>query len=100
MFVLDELMKESEDRYEDYKESRITFRFKDPIHEDKKPPREKLETFFNDVNICAKLVQQKLSSKLNVVFDVDHTLVFAQDRKSFPVQPSLYPDVHVIRLSK
>jgi len=33
MYVLDELMKESENKYEDYKESGITFRFKDAEHE-------------------------------------------------------------------
>lgn len=43
-------------------------------------------------------MKQGLSPKLNVVFDVDHTLIFAQDKRSMSLRPGVHPNVHVMRL--
>ena len=44
------------------------------------------------------IVQEGLSSRLNVIFDVDHTLIYAFDRGFANVMPGTTRDTHLLRL--
>lgn len=44
------------------------------------------------------IVDEGLSSRLNVIFDVDHTLIYAFDRGFANVMPGTTRDTHLLRL--
>ena len=45
------------------------------------------------------LIAHGLSPRLNVVFDVDHTLIYACDRKESRVLPGTVKNTHLLRLN-
>ena len=46
-----------------------------------------------------EIVQLGLSAKLNLILDVDHTLIFACDRSFLNVEPGYYKNTHLLRLN-
>ena len=45
------------------------------------------------------IVGEGLSSRLNVIFDVDHTLIYAFDKFAAPVMPGTTKDTHLLKLN-
>lgn len=45
------------------------------------------------------LVEQKLSARLNVIFDVDHTLILALERNMTRLKPGEYKNTHLLKLN-
>jgi len=76
-YIIESLIAQTNEAYKAYKEADATFTFKSIENEEKKAAKDKIKTYFDEVNVCAKLVQEGLAPKLNIVFDIDNTLVFA-----------------------
>ena len=45
------------------------------------------------------LITNRLSPRLNVVFDVDHTLIYACDRRESRIIPGTMKNTHLLKLS-
>ena len=45
------------------------------------------------------LVKESLSARLNVIFDVDHTLIYAFERGLAPIMPGCQRDTHLLKLN-
>ena len=48
---------------------------------------------------CGNIVEEGLAPRLNVIFDVDHTLIYAFDRGLANVMPGTSRDTHLLSLN-